>query len=392
MVDLLKLADERKKRYLAAMNLEKPDKVPIRLTMSGEFIAKVAGYTFQEIYYDWDKNIDATKKMLAKFDELDVIRGAANLWWASLHDAVGAKYLQFAGLALEENTQFQYVEDEYMLAEDYDDFIANPTEWLATKYLPRIHTELSEPGSYRATVALIKGAFGLANQFGYSGQAWAAYKEEYGAVPSSSGISKAPFDTLADTLRGLHGIMLDLYQRPDKLKEALEVVVPHNIFYGMATSRGDTDFPVFMPLHRGAYPFLNKRQWEEFYWPTLKQVIEALWSKGKRTLFYAENNWTPYLEKIAELPEKSIVFHVDTTDMEKSHKILGGRFCLSGNVPNTLLAFGKPDEVKDYVKRLLDKYARDGGFIIDAGAVILADASEKNMHALVEAAREYGVY
>lgn len=392
MADLLKLAGERKKRYLAAMNLEKPDKVPIRLSVSGEFITKVAGYTLQETYYDWDKNVDATKKLLVKFDELDVIRGAANLWWASLHDAVGAKYLKFAGLALEENTQFQYVEDEYMLAEDYDDFITNPTEWLATKYLPRIHTELSEPGSYRAIVALIKGAFGLANQFRAGGQAWVAYKEEYGAVPASSGISKAPFDTLADTLRGLSGIMLDLYYRPDKLKKALEVIVPHNIFFGMATSQGDTEFPVFMPLHRGAFPFLNKKQWEEFYWPTLKQVIEALWNKGKKTLFYAENNWTPYLEKIAELPEKSIIFHVDTTDMEKAYKILGGKFCLSGNVPNTLLSFGKPEEIKDYVKRLLDKYAQDGGFIIDAGAVILADAREENIHALIEAVREYGVY
>lgn len=389
--DMLKLFEARKKRYLAAMNLEKPDRVPVRMNFSGEFITKVAGYTFQETYYDWDKNIDATKKLLAKFD-LDVVMGPANLWWATLHDAVGAKNLKFGGLALEENTQFQYVEGEYMLAEEYDDFIANPTEYIATKYLPRVHSELSEPGSYRATVALIKGAFGLATQFGANAQANAAYAQECGAVPSVVGISKAPFDTLADTLRGLSGIMLDIYRRPDKLKKALEVIVPHNIFYGMATAQGDTEFPAFMPLHRGAYPFLNMDQWLEFYWPTLKQVIEALWSNGKRTLFYAENNWTPYLEKIAELPDKSIVFHVDTTDMEKAYKILGGRFCLSGNVPNSMLAFGNPAEVKDYVKRLLDKYARDGGFILDAGAVTLADAKEENVQALIEAAKEYGVY
>ena len=167
-------------------------------------------------------------------------------------------------------------------------------------------------------------------------------------------MSKAPFDTLADTLRGLSGIMLDLYQRPEKVKAALEVLIPHNIFYGMATSGGEMEFPLFMPLHRGSFPFLNPKQWAEFYWPSLKQVIEALWSKGKRTLFFAEGNWTPYLESIAELPEKSIVFHVDMTDMAKAKKILGGRFCLSGNIPNMMLAYGKPEEVRDYVKRLID--------------------------------------
>ncbi|HOJ83734.1 MAG TPA: uroporphyrinogen decarboxylase family protein, partial [Bacillota bacterium] len=89
---------------------------------------------------------------------------------------------------------------------------------------------------------------------------------------------------------------------------------------------------------------------------------------------------------------KSIVLHVDQTDMDKAYKVLGGRFCLSGNVPNSLLAFGKPEEVKDYVKGLLDKYARDGGFVIDAGAVILDDAKEENIVALIEAVHQYGVY
>ena len=392
MADKAALFEERKKRYLAAMNLEKPDRVPIRLNFSGEFITKVAGYTFQETYYDWHKNNDATRKMLEKISDLEMVIGGANLWWAALHDAVGAKYLRFAGRDLEPDTMFQYVEEPYMLPEDYDAFIENPTEWIATTYLPRIHTELAEPGSYRATAGLIKGAFGLAQQLGASGEAMASYQRDFGVVPSITGISKAPFDTLADTLRGLSGIMLDLYQRPEKVKQALEMLVPHNIFYGMATAQGDTDFPVFMPLHRGAYPFMRMEQWVEFYWPTLKQVVEGLWSNGKRTMFYAENIWTPYLEKIAELPEKSIIFHVDQTDMEKAHQVLGGRFCLSGNVPNSLLAFGKPEEVKEYVKRLLDKYARDGGFILDAGAVILDDAEEENIRALIEAGLEYGVY
>jgi len=207
-----------------------------------------------------------------------------------------------------------------------------------------------------------------------------------------TGMTKAPFDTLGDVLRGLNGIMMDIHLRPDKVLAATEVLVEHNIYYAMATSQGDTQFPAFMPLHRGSYPFLNPEQWDKFYWPTLKKVIEGLWARGKRTLFYAEGNWTPYLERIAELPDKSIVFHVDTTDMAKAKKVLGGRFCLSGNVPNTLLAYGKPEEVRDYCKKLIDEYAADGGFIIDAGGVIQADAKEENIRALIEAAREYGVY
>lgn len=386
------MADEQEKlkRYLAAMNLEKPDKVPIRLFMS-EFMAKYAGFTLQEIYQNMDKNIAALDKVLADFD-LDTNPGVPSLWWGSIHDAVGAKYLKFAGKDLEENRQFQYVEGEYMMAEDYDDFIADPTKWILNTYLPRIHSEFSEPGSYRANLALIKGATGFTMSFGQLGQAGAILANKYNISPTISGFYKAPFDTLGDTLRGLTGIMMDLRKRPDKVLAALEVLVPHNIFYAMATSGGDTTLPAFMPLHRGSYPFLNPKQWDTFYWPTLKRVIEGLWSLGKRTLFYAEGNWTPYLEKIAELPAKSIVFHVDMTDMAKAKEILGGKFCLSGNVPNTLLAYGKPEEVRDYVKRLLEQYAGDGGFIIDSAGVIQSDAKVENIFALIEAAREYGVY
>ena len=118
---------------------------------------------------------------------------------------------------------------------------------------------------------------------------------------------------------------------------------------------------------------------QKFYWPSLKKVIEGLWEKGKRTLFYAEGNWTPYLEKIAELPDKSIVFHVDTTDMKKAKEILGGRFCISGNVPNTMLAYGTPEEVRDYCKKLIVERLPVTAASADACRVVQWDAKEENI-------------
>ncbi|GAV22917.1 uroporphyrinogen decarboxylase family protein [Carboxydothermus pertinax] len=389
--DKLKLYEERKTRYLKALDCGKPDRVPVVIT-GAEFIIKFAGFTLQDIYYDPEVNyFKAMDAFLQRFD-VDAHFGAPMLWWGGLHDAVGAVYLKFAGRELDVNTQFQYIEGEYMLPEDYDAFIENPTEWILTTFLPRIHKEFTEPGSYRANIALIKGAIARAMELEVLAQAAEKWAKEYGSFTAITGLSKAPFDTLGDTLRGLKGIMMDIRRIPEKVKAAMEVLVPHNIYYGLATAGGDTEFPVFIPLHRGAFPFLNPKQWDEFYWPTLKRVIEGLWERGKRTLFYAEGDWTPYLEKIAELPDKSIVFHVDRTDMDKAKKILGGRFCLKGNVPNSLLSIGKPEEVKDYVKRLIDTYAADGGFIVDSAAVLQADSNPRNVEAMIEAVYLYGKY
>lgn len=109
-------------------------------------------------------------------------------------------------------------------------------------------------------------------------------------------------------------------------------------------------------------------------------------------MFYAEGNWTPYLERILELPERSIVFHMDQTDSQQVKRILGSRFCISGNVPNSLMAYGSPEQVREYVKRLLHDYAADGGFIIDTAGIMQTDVKAENVIALIETTRKYGVY
>jgi len=83
---------------------------------------------------------------------------------------------------------------------------------------------------------------------------------------------------------------------------------------------------------------------------------------------------------------------VDRSDIFKAHRILGDRFCISGGIPNTLLSIGTPEEVRDYCKKVIDEVARDGGYIMDASAIIQNDAQVENVKALTDFTREYGQY
>jgi hypothetical protein len=145
-------------------------------------------------------------------------------------------------------------------------------------------------------------------------------------------------------------------------------------------------------MHRGCVPFISKQDFDEIYFPTLKPIIETLWSKGAQIILYAEGNWEHHLEAFATLPEKSIIFHSDKTDIFKAHRILGDKFCISGGVPNMLLTNGTPDEVRATCKKIIDEVAQDGGYIMDAGALIMNDAKIENVEAMIEFTREYGVY
>ncbi len=91
-------------------------------------------------------------------------------------------------------------------------------------------------------------------------------------------------------------------------------------------------------------------------------------------------------------PDKSIVYHVDSGDIFKTHHAIGHKFCLSGGITNTLLSYGTPDQIRTRCKKVIDEVARDGGYIMDASAIIQNDATIENMRILTDFTCEYGVY
>jgi hypothetical protein len=57
-----------------------------------------------------------------------------------------------------------------------------------------------------------------------------------------------------------------------------------------------------------------------------------------------------------------------------------------------LLFLGTPDQVRDRCKFLIDTLGQDGGYIMDASAIMQNDAKVENVRAMTEFTREYGVY
>jgi hypothetical protein len=145
-------------------------------------------------------------------------------------------------------------------------------------------------------------------------------------------------------------------------------------------------------MHRGCVPFINPRQFESHYWPTLRPIIEEFWKHGHQTMFYAEGKWAAHLDTFTELPARSILFHCDRDDVFAVRRKLGHKFAVSGGIPNVLLSYGKPAEVESFCKRLIDEVAPDGGYIFDAGAIMQDDTSIENLRVMTDTARRYGEY
>ena len=397
MPDKETLYQERLARYTTAMRNGMPDRVPIRPFVA-EFTARYAGMTAQQVTHDYELAFEAVRKCAADFD-WDAVVGNMVYVWTGLTQAIGLTYYGVPGVDLPPNTGFQYREpppqQAFMRADEYDALIEDPTGYLFNVWLPRVAADvvpIGAPSTMRNNLSFLKGGMAMLQYFMAFGTQAKRLREETGTVSAIAGILKAPFDILADKLRGYVGLAMDMHTQPDKVLQACEALAPHLIHVAMTSADPLKQVPIGFWMHRGCVPFVTPDQFRSHYWPTLKPIIEELWRAGHQTLFYAEGDWNAHLDSFAELPAGSIVYHVDRGDIFEVHRKLGDRFCLSGGIPNVLLSYGSPQEVRDYCKKVLDGVAREGGYVLDASAIMQDDTDPENLRAMTDFVREYGVY
>jgi len=82
---------------------------------------------------------------------------------------------------------------------------------------------------------------------------------------------------------------------------------------------------------------------------------------------------------------------MEKTDMFKAKEILGDSACIAGNVTAAQLYTLKAADIKAYCKRLIEVCGKGGGYILSLGSGV-DKCDPANLHAIIEAAQEYGVY
>jgi uroporphyrinogen-III decarboxylase len=149
---------------------------------------------------------------------------------------------------------------------------------------------------------------------------------------------------------------------------------------------------VMFPLHKGDDKFMSRSQFEKFYWPSLKRVIDALIEEGIMPFLFAEGSYNERLDYLGDFPKGWVTWMFDQTDMAQAKKKIGDKCCISGNVPASLMVTGTPKDVKECCRRLLETCAPGGGYILAGGAHATETKNPDNFRAFMEAAVQYGTY
>ena len=407
-----KAYQQRVTRFIKVIKLEKPDRVPVILP-AGSFPLYYSGITLKEAMHDNERLCEAYRKFFADF-ESDTFSGPMMVPSGKASEIIDTLTVKWPGHGLPDNTSMiQFVENEYMKADEYDLFLEDLTDFCLRRYLPRSLGALAPFANFQPTPYIL----GMANKFlmpAVMPEVRAAYQAiidhgeetakwmiplmqfEREAIAAGyptlfGGQSHAPFDILADTLRGTRGIFTDIYRQPENVFMAMDKVTQMNISCGLDGANMSGRPIVFFALHKGDDSFMSNKQYEEFYWPTFRKVILGLIEEGVVPLLFAEGSYNNRLETIKDLPRGKVIWYFDRTDMFRAKKILGDNACIAGNVPASLLCTGTPKEVKEYCRKLIEVCGEGGGFILTGGASI-DKGDPDNLRAMTEAAMEYGVY
>ncbi|MBN1191687.1 MAG: hypothetical protein JXA46_18180 [Dehalococcoidales bacterium] len=405
------LYNERLNRINDAIQLKVPDRIPTFVHFGLE-AARYIGMNFEEAHYDCEKILMASKKIIKDFQP-DVF-GSFPFSSGAAYEAVDTKTMKWPGHGLPSDSNIQYVEGEYLKADEYDLFFEDPTDFAIRTYLPRTAGSFTAFGKLpplrdvmhfgRAAgpmnafldpeiIAACESVHKAAKEVQKWNTAWKDYIDEMEALgfPAVYRMGPlSPFDYLSDFLRGMRGTMLDMYRQPDKLIEAVEKLAPVLQRSIAFQTRGGTNM-VGMALHRGADGFMSLKQFEKFYWPGVKSIVLATIDAGFIPSMFWEGDITSRLEFLLELPEGKVLHRFDRTDIARAKAVLGGHQCFGGGVPPSLLQTGSVQDVREFCKKLIGIAGKDGGFVMMTSSS-MEDARLENIKAMIDATREYGRY
>ncbi|MDR3569894.1 MAG: uroporphyrinogen decarboxylase family protein [Syntrophobacteraceae bacterium] len=382
------LFEKRLGRYQAAIGLQPVDRIPIA-TGSNYFAEVYSGNTKQQTLYDPQKWLEAEEAFVCDFPEIDVLRD--NRIYGPLFDAIGCKTYRLPGRDLPPDIQFQFVEDEYMKEQDYDKLIENPLRFMIESFLPKILGEFADPCAPRSHIAFLKAGMAQMMMGQVMRNRTVVLEEKHGMPQPMAGFFLAPYDVLADSMRGFTATMTDMFRRPEKLTAACDVLVDEVCHLALATADPFKRWPIFVPTHKAM--FLSPSQFDRFYWPSFKKTLEILIEAGHTVRAYLEGNWSAHLHRLLELPKGKILFDIDTRgDIVKAKEILGGHSCIAGGVQDSRLILGTPKEVRDHVRELCRTVGTGGGYILSAGCNFPYDTKPENFRAMIDAVLEFGVY
>lgn len=214
-------------------------------------------------------------------------------------------------------------------------------------------------------------------------------KERFGgAVAIRANGDQCPF-SLAGSIRGLEGWLMDLVEAPEEgIFSLLEYCCAVTIRYHEMLAEAGSDI-----LSNGDSPagpaVLSPAMYRKFAWPYEKRVAAAARKLGRPYILHICGDTGLILSDMAATGADGLELDYKT-DVRLAREAFGGRTTFVGNIdPSGVLAMGTPAVVEKATRELLEVFGGEPRFILNAGCAIPAETPAANVAAMIAAARAF---
>lgn len=374
MIDNQALYAERQARIEKAINLEPVDRIPT-IFMGIAFAPRYMGVSVAQFCADPDTRVSVTLATMDRLGDLDGINQLPGGYITTSLSSLWLSRVAVPGRDLPDDSLWQVQEAEVMTIADYDTIIDRGWGAFFVGYMPRV-IDMAELDANRAWM--------VANLPSVTQKL-----REHGFVPVSSGGTTIPFECLCGG-RSMRRFFLDLYRIPDKVKAAMDVMLPEMIKAGIANARLGGVAGTWVGGWRSASGLVSPKLWDKFVFPYFLETVNALAANGIVSVLHFDQNWTRDLARLREFPAKKCVLNLDgMTDIRKAKESLGDRMAIMGDVPGSLFSIQSPDDVYNYVRDLV-RDVGPVGLMLCPGCDAPINTKPENMEAFVAASREFG--
>lgn len=369
--------EARRERVMRAKRFETPDRVPVIPAIAHRFLVPQVGVRFRDYYHDPETMLRTQilgQKWLMENVRTDAfaITGAWVGAWTDFQNTFESGSLGCEVVFPEDD--IPWVGPGWVKTDD---------DLRRLEAIDFVHT-----GINARQIAYRQAMMTVAEKYPVCFQGGPVFYP--GANPALTHTSDGPFGVAGDIM-GQIELFTDVYERPDFVREVLRIVTDKLI------------------------------QWLDFCWEEekLPRPKDFSWTDDLAVSLSADT----YRELVLA-EEQRLRFHFDgwlslhmcgrsdhlleifrddlkinelqgfgwQVNLDRIAEALAGRVVLLGNVSPMLIHTGTPDEVRQAVRRIIEKLGHHRGLIIQDGNNIPPGSPLENINAMMEAAELYGRY
>lgn len=330
-------------RIVAAIKLEKPDRVPVT-PLSINRSLQVAGFTTEECIFNPEKMAQGKLAGLERYDDDAVVAGTDLFVEA---ECMGSQVRVY------EHTP---VVVDYFIKEKGDINKLRVPDPKKDGRMPYVCKEIQ----------LLKQKVGDSKL----------------VVPVTGG----PVTT-ASQLFGTEQLLVGMILDPEWVHKLLRICTDTSLAYWDELIKAGAHAIVMLePVSSNT--ILSPKQYAEFTAPYVREIFDFAWSKGVVGVNHTCADTSLIWDQMSSVGALALQLdHV--IDITECKKQVGSKICISGNVhPIDYMLYGTPQAVYWKCREVIEKAAHGSGFILGSGCDLNPKTPEENILAMVQAAKD----